>query len=425
MSAKALQGSSAVAIPRFIATRYVSVGKRSQLVSFMSAISIFGLAFGIAILITVLSVMNGFDREMRENILGIVPHLTVSTEENLGQRQWDEIRDSIDRQGNIVAVAPVIEVPGIAATDFSSKGVLINGVDAEAEPKVSAIGRFVRQGSLEALAESRWGAVIGEPLAAQLGVKLGDRIDLFSTSISINPITPRPIFKSFTVVGLFKVGSQELDNGLVLTNLSAARALFKIRAPFNGLRLRSSDVLTADQTRLTLYNEMPYGVTIVSWTSQFGAIYQNIRFSRTIIGFMLWMLIGVAAFNLVVSMIMIVRDKTGDIAILRTMGASPAMINRIFMWQGLFIGAIAIVIGVGLGVIGSLQVSAFASSLEAWLGVQLLNADVYPIDFLPSELRLGDVVLVISGVLALTLVATIYPARKAAAIQPADALRMD
>lgn len=419
-----LAGSDA-RIPRFIAARYVSVGKRSQLVSFMSAISIFGLAFGIAILIVVLSVMNGFDREMRENILGIVPHLSVKTDENLSQSEWERIRESIDAQGNIIAVAPVIEVPGIAATQNSSKGILINGIDATSESRVSAIGRFVNQGSLADLVDAKWGAVIGEPLAAQLGVGLGDKIDLFSSSISINPITPRPIFKSFTVVGLFKVGSQELDNGLVLTNLSAARALFKIRAPFNGLRLRSDDVLSADQTRLDLYSQMPYGVTISSWTSQFGAIYQNIQFSRTIISFMLWLLIGVAAFNLVVSMIMIVRDKTGDIAILRTMGASPRMISRIFMWQGLFIGGIATFIGVGLGVLGSLQVSSFAASLESWLGFQLLNADVYPIDFLPSELRLLDIALVVLGVIILTLLATVYPSRKAAAIQPADALRMD
>lgn len=425
MSANSLTGKAVVAIPRFIALRYVSVGKRSHLVSFMSAISIFGLALGIAILIIVLSVMNGFDREMRENILGIVPHLTVSSDENLSAQQWADIRSSIDKQSNIVAVAPVIAVAGIAATDKSSRGVFINGIEAESESQVSAIGRFVRQGSLEALIDNRWGIVIGEPLAQQLGVELGDEVDLFSTAISVNPITPLPTFKGFTVVGLFKVGSQELDNGLVLTNLSATRSLFKIRAQYNGLRLRSNDVLSADQTRLVLYNEMPYGVQIASWTNQFGAIYQNIKFSRNIISFMLWLLICVAAFNLVVSMIMIVRDKTGDIAILRTMGASPSMIGRIFMWQGFFIGSIAIVIGVVLGVVGSLQVSNFAAALESWLGVQLLNADVYPIDFLPSELNPMDIIYVVIGVIALSLLATVYPARKAAAIQPAEALRTE
>lgn len=312
-----------VAIPRFIATRYVSVGKRSHLVSFMSLISIIGLAFGIAVLITVLSVMNGFDEEMRENILGIVPHVTVRSDENLSLTQWQTIIDKVNQNPAVQAMAPVVDVTGVAATQDSSRGVLINGIDADAEANVSAINRYIYQGSLEDLAATRWGVVIGQPLANQLNVTIGDKIDLFSTSINVNPITPLPTFRSFTIVGLFKVGSQNLDENLVLANLDATRALFKLRSPYNGLRLRTVNVLRADEIRRELYDAVPYGVTIDSWTSQFGAIYQNIQFSRSIIGFMLWLLIGVAVFNLVVSMIMIVRDKTGDIAILRTLGASP------------------------------------------------------------------------------------------------------
>lgn len=414
-----------VAIPRFIATRYVSVGKRSHLVSFMSLISIIGLAFGIAVLITVLSVMNGFDEEMRENILGIVPHITVRSDENLREDQWQIIIDSINQNPSVRAIAPVVDVTGVAATPISSRGILINGIDAVAEADVSAINRYIYEGSLEELASTRWGAVIGQPLASQLGVGVGDKIDLFSTSVNINPVTPLPTFRSFTIVGLFKVGSQNLDENLVLTNLDATRALFKLRTPYNGLRLRTRDVLEADEVRRDLYDSIPYGVSLSSWTSQFGAIYQNIQFSRSIIGFMLWLLIGVAAFNLVVSMIMIVRDKTGDIAILRTLGASPKMISNIFMWQGLFIGGIAIAIGVSFGLLGSLYISDIAAAIESGFGIQLLNADVYPIDFLPSKLKFSDVFSVIGGVVILSLFATIYPARRAAAIQPAAALRME
>jgi lipoprotein-releasing system permease protein len=414
-----------VAIPRFIATRYVSVGKRSHLVSFMSLISIIGLAFGIAVLITVLSVMNGFDEEMRENILGIVPHITAHSDENLSESQWQTIIDSVNQNPDIRAIAPVVDVTGVAATARSSRGVLINGIDASVEADVSAINRYIFAGSLEELANTRWGVVIGQPLASQLQVGIGDKIDLFSTSVNINPITPLPTFRSFTVVGLFKVGSQNLDENLVLTNLDATRALFKLRTPYNGLRLRTRDVLEADDIRRELYDSIPYGVTLGSWTSQFGAIYQNIQFSRSIIGFMLWLLIGVAAFNLVVSMIMIVRDKTGDIAILRTLGASPKMIGNIFMWQGLFIGGIAIAIGVSLGLLGSVYISDIAAGIESGFGIQLLNADVYPIDFLPSKLKLSDVLSVVGGVVVLSLFATIYPARRAAAIQPAAALRME
>ncbi|MDG2251923.1 MAG: lipoprotein-releasing ABC transporter permease subunit [Gammaproteobacteria bacterium] len=416
---------SSVSIPKYIALRYVSVGKHSHLVSFMSVICIAGLSLGVAILITVLSVMNGFDIEMRENILGIVPHVTVSSDENLSSEQWQNISQIIHGSPTVISSAPVIEVAGVIATEQSSKGVLVNGINAELEPSVSAIRRFINSGSLSALEEERWGIVIGQTLAERLNVSLNDRIDLYSPSITLNPLTPLANFRKFEVVGIFRVGAQELDNELVMINIAAARALFRLRTPYNGLRIRTSDVLQADTTRSQLAAELPGIVRTSSWTAQFGAIYENIRFSRSIISFMLWLLIVVAAFNLIVSLIMIVRDKTGDIAILRTLGASPKLINRIFMWQGCLIGAIGIVIGVVLGIIGSLQVTNIAEFIERRLSIQLLNAEVYPIDFLPSQLSAIDVFLVTVGVFSLSLLATIYPARRAAAIQPAQALRID
>jgi lipoprotein-releasing system permease protein len=414
-----------VSIPKYIALRYVSVGKRSHLVSFMSIISIAGLSLGVAILITVLSVMNGFDIEMRENILGIVPHVTVSSDENLSSEQWQNIAQTTYASSSVISSAPVIEVAGVVATEQSSKGVLVTGINAELEPSVSAIGRFINSGSLAALEEERWGIVIGQTLAERLNVVVGDRVDLYSPSITLNPLIPLANIRKFDVVGIFRVGTQELDNELVMINIAAARALFRLRTPYNGLRIRTTDVLLADATRSQLASELPSTVRTTSWTAQFGAIYDNIRFSRSIISFMLWLLIGVAAFNLIVSLIMIVRDKTGDIAILRTLGASPKLINRIFMWQGCLIGAIGIVIGVVLGIIGSLQITNIAEFIERSLSIQFLNAEVYPIDFLPSQLSMVDVLLVIAGVFALSLMATIYPARRAAAIQPAAALRTE
>lgn len=418
-------GDKPVALARFIAFRYVSVGKRSHLVSFMSAISIFGLALGIAILLTVLSVMNGFDREMRQNILSIVPHVTISSDENLGAAAWQEITDTAAAHPQVVNSAPVINAMGVVASSGGNKGVLVNGIDAQAEPSISAIGRFMQSGSLDSLQQTKWGIVIGATLAERLEVELGDPLDLFSPVISMNPITPLPTFRQFEVVGIFRVGTEELDSELVMINLAAAHALFRLRTPHNGLRLRTADVLLADQVRAELNAVLPAAVTSESWTASLGGIYENIIFSRTIIGFMLWLLVGVAAFNLVVSLIMIVRDKTGDIAILRTLGASPVTINRIFMWQGCLIAFLGIIIGVVLGVVGSLQITEFASFIERSFSIQLLNAEVYPIDFLPSQLRFSDIVVVTLGVLFLSLLATIYPARRAAAVQPAAALRAD
>ena len=410
---------------RYIALRYVSVGKRSQLVSFMSAISIFGLALGIAILITVLSVMNGFDREMRENILGIVPHITINSDKNLSIDAWLEIQNLVNDNPQIVSAAPVINTLGVVVSDAGNKGVLVNGIDAGSETSVSAIDRFMQAGSLEILQNKKWGLVLGQGLANRLGLALGDQIDLFSPVINLNPITPLATFRSFEVVGIFRVGTQELDSELVIINIDAARALFRLRTPFNGLRLRTVDVLEADAVRASLLNVLPAGSEVRSWTSQFGSIYENIKFSRNIISFMLWLLVGVAAFNLVVSLIMIVRDKTADIAILRTLGASPRIINRVFMWQGGFIALLGIVIGVAFGIFGSLQITAFAAFIERQFSVQLLSAEVYPIDFLPSQLSYVDIIIVIFGVMVLSLLATIYPARRAAAIQPAAALRTE
>ena len=414
-----------IAIPRFIAARYVSVSRRNQMVSFMSGISIFGIAFGIAILITVLSVMNGFDREIRDNVLGIVPHLTIHTEENLSAEDWKIAEKIANEHPMVIATAPVVEVMGVIANAVGNKGVLVNGIDLDKEASVSIIDSFFVAGSLEDLRDSRWGLILGQTLANRLAVNVGDRVDLFSPTISINPIIPLATFRSFEIVGVFKVGTQDLDNDFVMINIDAANALFRLRTSYNGLRIRITDVLEANRVQPELKESLPDGVDVSSWTTQFGAIYDNIQFSRTIIGFMLWLLVGVAAFNLIVSLLMIVRDKRGDIAILRTMGASQQTVNRIFMWQGCLIGTIGIVIGVLLGIIGSLQVANLVGLIEQIFSIQFLNAEVYPIDFLPSKIKVTDILVVSAGVFILSLLATIYPARKAAAVVPAEALRAD
>lgn len=410
---------------RYIAARYVSVGKRSELVSFMSAISIFGLALSITILITVMSVMNGFDREVRENILGIVPHLTLSTEENYSAENWQQLQQFLSEQPEIAASAPLIERIGVVSSGEYSKGIAVNGIDAQRESEISRIERFLTAGSLAELGDDRWGIMLGQTLADRLGVGLGDAVDLFSLNVSINPVTPLPSFRSFTVRGIYKVGTLELDSELVLINLSAAHSLFRLRTPFTSIRLRLHDVLSADALRADLRDRLPTDVTITSWTQMFGSIYQNIKFSRTIVGLMLWLLIAVAAFNLVVSLIMVVRDKQGDIAILRTLGASPGMVRRIFMLQGCMVGVIGTAIGLVLGTLAALGVGDFAQLLERQFSFQILSAEVYPIDFLPSEILPADLITVALGVLVLSVLATLYPAHRAASIQPAAALRLE
>ena len=412
-------------VSRYIAVRYISSGKRSHLVSFMSAISILGLTLGVAILITVLSVMNGFDKEMRDNILGVVPHITISSDENLTSNSWQEISDKAMQVPEIMAVAPVIQEGGIVLTNSASKSVLVTGVDPQLEGNISIIDQFFLDGDLKSLSKNRWGIIVGKTLADQLEVKLGGSLELYSSAVNINPLTPLASHRKFKVVGIFKVGNQDLDNELVITNMEAASALFRARSPFNALRIRTSDVLKADEIMPNIKEFLPVSVRAISWSNQFGAMYENIKFSRSIISFMLWLLVGVAAFNLVVSLTMIVRDKKRDIAILRTLGASPKLIHTIFIWQGLLIGLAGILSGLLLGIFGSLQITNLVTLLEWIFSTRFLDAEVYPIDFLPSQLSLTDIFYVIIGVVTLSALVTIYPARRAAAIQPAEVLRAD
>lgn len=409
----------------YVALRYVSVGRRSQLVSFMSLLSIGGLALGISILITVLSVMNGFDREVRENILGILPHGTVKALDRVSAQRWVQVQEALDASVDVLASAPLVEATGVLAVPGYAKGVVVNGVDPEQESQISIIDRFMSSGSLAALGQERFNILLGQTLAENLGLGVGDKVSLYSLNISMNPLVALPTQRQFTVAGIYKVGTIELDSAMAIIALQDAQALYRYRDTYTGMRFKVEDLLAIRAVAQDLYASLPMGFQIEPWTRQFGNIYENIQFSRTIVGFLLWLLVGVAAFNLVVSLVMIVRDKRGDIAILRTIGASPKTIGRIFLTQGCIVGLIGTLIGVALGVLFSLTVGDFAALLERVFDIQLLSAEVYPVDFLPSQIRLMDILGVSVGVFFLSVLATLYPAYRASRVQPAEALRFE
>jgi len=416
------QGSPAMLAAR-IALRYVSVGRRSQLVSFMSVLTIGGLALSVTILITVLSVMNGFDREVRENVLGVLPHATVITQEKPRTAAWAQLQADLQSVDGVVQTAPVLSANGVLAGPLGSKGVLVNGVDPEQELQLSRLPAFMTAGSLQSLSERRFQLVLGQTLADRMGVGVGDTVSLYSLNVSINPVAPLPVQRRFTVAGIFRVGTQELDENMVIIALPDAQALYRQPDSFDSLRLRTNNVLAVNQLRYDIEPLLPQGFYLETWTQWFGAIYENIRLSRTIVGFLLWLLVAVAAFNLVVSLVMIVRDKRPDIAILRTMGASPAMIGQIFVLQGCLIGLIGTALGLVLGSLLALNVSDLFAAFERISGMHLLSADVYPVDFLPSQLRATDLILVSTGVFMLCLLASLYPAWRASSVLPAEALR--
>ncbi len=424
-SSSTLGALAASSFAAWMALRYVSVGRRSQLVSFMSLLSIGGLALGITILITVLSVMNGFDREVRENILGILPHATVKAQERQTPEQWGPIQALLDANPRVLATAPLIEATGVLAVPGYAKGVLVNGIDPEQEGRISILDRFMLSGSLAGLNEGRFNIVLGATLAENLGVGLGDKVSLYSLNVSVNPLVPLPTQRQFTVAGIYRVGTLELDSAMAMITLQDAQALYRYRDSFTGLRFRIDDLFAVGQVRAELQEQLSVDFEVQTWTQLFGNIYENIQFSRTIVGFLLWLLVGVAAFNLVVSLIMIVRDKRGDIAILRTLGASPQTIGRIFMTQGCVVGLIGTGLGVAFGVFFALTISDIAALIESVLGVKLLSAEVYPVDFLPSQILVSDIVGVSAGVFLLSVMATLYPAYRASQVQPAEALRFE
>ena len=408
----------------FIALRYVSVGRRSQLVSFMSMISISGVALGVTLLLTVLSVMNGFDRELRESILGIIPHAEIKAYDTPVQDSWDEVQAQLELNENIIASVPVLEVAGILSNNQFTKLVQVNGINPQDIARISVIGNFFTMGGLESLAEQRWGIIIGSTLASNLGVAVGDKVSLYSTNFRPNPIAIRPSQKPFTVAGIFSVGTQELDANMAIITLRSAKALFKRRS-HNSLWIKTDDALAANRIVAGITSVLPQNFYSETWTKRFGEHYERIKISRTLVGFLLWLLVAVAVFNLVVSLIMIVRDKKADIAILRTMGASPGLISRIFITQGCAVGFIGTGLGIFFGILLSLTISDLAAGIEFVFDIQILSADLYVVDFLPSQIRFGDIAMISTGVFLLCMLATLYPAWRASKVQPAEALRFE
>lgn len=413
-----------VSLARNIAMRYVRSGFSTSLVSFMSFLSIAGLSLGVALLILVMSVMNGFEREVRVNVLGLIPHLTLTADKPLSAEEWQALDEVVRKNNSVIATSPVISSVGVAATATASRAILINGVDTDSAP-FRRLENSLISGSLPTLEDSRWQLVLGATLARNLGVGVGDEVNLYSPKLSPNPLATLPTFRRFRVAAITRVGSEELDAKLATISLADARALLRVREPQSALRIETRDVLNADNVAQTLLKDLDAGLYLESWTVSLGAIYRNIEFSRGIVGLMLWLLIAIAAFNLVVSLVMIVRDKRNDIAILMTLGADRRTVSSIFFWQGLAIALVGICIGSIIGVVAAYWVGDIAALFERVSGVSLLNPEIYPIDFLPSQILISDLVRVALGVLALALLASIYPARQAAGLRPASALRGD
>lgn len=409
----------------FIGTRYTRAKRRNHFVSFISLTSMIGLALGVVVMIVVLSVMNGFDHEMRTRVLGMVPHATLETGQPINN--WPALADTVKQNPQVVAVAPFTQMQGLLTHDGKVQKVLLNGIDPGQERKVSIIDDFIRQGRIDDLVPGEFGIMIGDKAATKLGVGIGDKLTFVAPEVTVTPAGMFPRMKRFTVVGIFHVGAGEIDGYLGLTNLSDLSRLHRWKADqVQGLRLKFDDLFQAPRTAWSIAQKLgDQEFYARDWTRSHGNLYQAIRMEKAMIGLLLLLIVAVAAFNIISTLVMVVNDKKGDIAILRTLGATPGQIMAIFMVQGTVIGVVGTLIGAVVGIAAALNVSAAIAGLESLIGHKFLNADVYFIDYLPSQVMAEDVWMVCGAALVLSFLATLYPAWRAARTQPAEALRYE
>ena len=404
--------------------RYTRAKRRNGFISFISLSSIIGIALGVFALITVLSVMNGFQQELRDRILGMTSHMTLS-EQMETLEDWQPLYQQVKTIKHVTGAAPNVMGQGMLSYGEKVKGVAIRGVLPEYEPEVADIGSKMVAGSLDDLKEKEYNVIIGVELANALGVSIGDKIMMISPQVSTSIIGVMPRTKRFTLVGLFEAGMFEYDSGLAIVHMDDAQKLFKMKKNITSLQLKLDDMFETNAVRLSIGEEVEKVLYTRDWTQQHANFFKAIQMEKRMVFIFLTLIIMVAAFNIVSTMVMVVTDKQKDIAVLRTIGATPLSIQIIFIIQGLIIGIIGSVAGGILGVIASLNIDVIVPFFESLFGFKFFPADIYYISNIPSDLHWGDVWLVSGIAFIMTLVATLYPAKKASQIEPAEALRYD
>lgn len=407
-----------------IGLRYTRAKRRNHFISFISLTSMLGIALGVTALVTVLSVMNGFEKELRERILGMASHATI-TGYGGNLTHWESLASEVQQHKRVVGAAPYVEGQAMLVRGGNVYGAIIRGVLPAKEPSVADIERYMVRGSLSDLRPGEYGIVMGKTLAQGLGVGPGDQVTLMAPQAQVTPAGILPRLRRFTVVGLVEVGHAEYDMAFALLHIEDAARLFRLQGQVSGLRLKLDDIYAAPAVSRQLTNELGGHFWVRDWTQYHVNFFRALKTEKVVMFIILTLIVAVAAFNIVSTLIMVVTDKQSDIAILRTLGASPGSVMLIFVVQGTVIGLVGTLFGV-LGGIGlATNVETIVPVIEQFFSVKFLSPDVYYISEVPSDMRWPDVVLISTTAFVMCTLATLYPAWRASRTQPAEALRYE
>lgn len=404
----------------FVGLRYISARRKNQLVSFLSGISIAGLVVGVALLVAVLSVVNGFERELQEKILGLIPQATIKHYEGISD--WPDLKTELEQDPDILIAAPFIKQNALLSQRKIAEPVIFLGVDPQTELRISNIADYIDKDVFLQLGKKEPAVILGKDLAEKLGAQPGTKVMVIVPDASGTAASPRIAY--FTVLALLKT-STEIDNSLVLSSLEQADTLADVPGTVSGMRLKLRDIFNAPQIVYRNLVKLGPGFSGDNWMRTHGNISHSINTSKRLVGLLMSMIVAIALFNVVSSLVMVVMDKQGDIAILRTLGASTRKIMSIFIVQGCAIGFIGTCVGIVLGCILALSIQDIVAAIEHALGTQFLKSDVYPVTYLPAEIRLSDLLAVGLTAFSMSFVATLYPAWRASRVLPAEALRYE
>ena len=406
-----------------VGLRYTRAKRRNHYISFITFTSMAGIVLGVWALITVMSVMNGFQKELRDRILYVVSHVTISGYDGWLD-DWREVAGQVAEIPEVEASAPYILGQGMLTRGRAVSGALIRGVLPERERKVSRVFDNIVEGSAE-LEPGGFGIILGKTLARRLGVRVGGKVTVVAPKGRVTPAGLMPKLKRFTVIGLFEIGMYEFDNGITLIHIEDARRLLGTGGQVTGLRLKLENVYSAPRLRERISEHLGGQYRVRDWSQEHANFFRALEIEKRVVFIVLFLIVAVAAFNIVSTLVMVVTDKQSDVAILRTLGMSPGSIMKVFMVQGTVIGVVGTLLGALFGVLTALNIDVIVPFIENLLNTQLFPADVYVISEFPGELRWSDVTKVVTISLLLSFLATIYPAWRASRVEPAEALRYE